>query len=74
MTSTKSTEYLTGQPKEFFEPEQSALAGKRIQACRILMAQIATRRVNNMLKPDDLHRYLKAEEAVEWWKGLLNET
>ena len=70
----KSTKYLTGKLKGYFEPEQSRLALKRISACRELMAEIATRRRNNELEPDDLHRYLEAEKAVDWWEGLLNET
>jgi len=69
----KSTKYLTGQPKSFFEPEQSILAKKRIEALKMLMTEISARRVNNMLEPDDAHRYIKAETAIEWWTALLEE-
>ena len=70
----KSTKYLTGKVKGYFEPEQSKLALKRISACKELMAEIAHRRRTNELEPDDLHRYLEAEKAVEWWEELLHET
>jgi len=69
----KSTKYLTGKPKSYFEPEQSALARKRIKACRELMKEIAQRRKNNELEPDDISRYISAQESVEWWTELLEE-
>ena len=69
----RSTENLTGKPKSYFEPEQSALAVKRIRACKELMKEIATRRRNHELEPDDISRYLAAQESVEWWTELLEE-
>jgi len=70
MTSTK---YLTGKPKSYFEPEQSALARKRIKACGALLYEIAERRRNNELEPDDITRYIRAEESIKWWTELLEE-
>jgi len=61
-----TTEYLTGKPRAFFEPELTILATKRIKACREVMAKIA-------ITKDDEKRYVAAEEAVLWWQELLEE-
>ena len=67
----KSTKYITGKSKEFFEPEATALATKRIKACKELMQEIAKRRRENELEPDDIDRYLEAQASVDWWTELL---
>jgi len=61
-----TTEYLTGKPREFFEPELTILANKRIKACRELKKEIA-------ITNGDEYRYAAAEEAILWWQELLEE-
>ena len=69
----KSTEYITGKPKSYFEPETTALATKRIKACRELMSELANKRKLGILDPEDITRYMTAEESVKWWTKILEE-
>ena len=69
----KSTDYITGKPREFFEPEVTLLATKRIEACRELMAKLARKRKLGLLDPEDMDRYMAAEESVKWWTKILEE-
>ena len=69
----KSTEYITGKPREFFEPEITLLATKRIKACRELMAELAKKRTQDKLEPGDIARYMTAEESALWWTKILEE-
>ena len=69
----KSTEYITGKPRSYFEPEITALATKRIKACRELMAELAKKKYTQELKPDDIARYMTAKESVKWWTEILEE-
>ena len=71
----KTTEYLFDEPREFFEPETTALATKRIKAARKLMKRISSKKDNPKLSTAELDalatRYEAAEDAVAWWTELL---
>ena len=69
----KTTEYITGKPRSYFEPEITTLATKRIKACRQLMAAIARKRRDGNLEPEDVNRYMEAEKSVIWWTEILKE-
>ena len=71
----KSTSYITGKPREFFEPEITILAEKRIKACKELMAELAHQKTT---PPHEdiaamINRYSVAEESVKWWTKILEE-
>jgi len=71
----KSTEYLTGKPKSFFEPCITQVAEARIASGRELMSELSRQRD---LPPHDdiaalIHRYQAAEYMVEWWTKILEE-
>ena len=69
----KTTKWLTDKPREYFEPELTLLANKRIECGLKLMCKLAKRRYNGELEEDDVQRYMDAEDMVNWWRGLLDE-
>ena len=75
----KSTLRITGKPKEFFEPETTALATKRIKASRDLMKVLAEERrqgfpgQSSAQQRDTIARYQEADKAARWWQSLLEE-
>ena len=73
----KSTLRITGKPREFFEPEMTALATKRIEASKHLMKELAEERrqgfpgQSSAQIEDTLNRYQEAQAAAKWWEAIL---
>ncbi len=73
----KSTLRITGKPKEFFEPETTALATKRINASKDLMKELAEERRQGFPGQssdeieDTMNRYQEAQAAAKWWEAIL---
>ncbi len=75
----KSTEYLTGKTREFFEPEITILAQRRIRASKDLMKELAEERRKGFPGQSSaqieatLTRYQEAQALVKWWEKILVE-
>ncbi len=75
----KSTERLFGKPREFFEPEISIFATRRIEAATELMKELAEVRrqgfpgMNQEQRDDVVLRYKQSEKAKKWWTTILTE-
>jgi len=75
----KSTLRITGKPREFFEPETTALATKRINASKELMKELAEERrqgfpgQSSAQVEDTMNRYQEAQAAMKWWQEILDE-
>lgn len=69
----KSTLFLTGKPTSYFEPEQSALVKKRIEAIDELIRKLVAKREIQEGKElqDTIFRYTEAMKAKKFWVELL---
>jgi len=70
-----STQYLFNVPREYFEPEMTILAEKKIAKAKEFMQKIAQEKYTATIQelPALAERYMRAEEAYKHWVKLLEE-
>jgi len=70
-----TTEYLFDKPRSAYEPNLTILASRRITDAKALLHKLAQeRKVTPINKMQPLiERYEATEQALNWWKNILNE-
>jgi len=70
-----STEYLFGVSKEFFEPELSVVAKKKIVTAQMIKSNMS--KLKEVASKEDLPaliaRYQASDEAFKHWTKILEE-
>ncbi len=70
-----STEYLFGVSKEFFEPELSIVAKKKIVTAQMIKSNMSKLKevVSKEELPALIARYEAADEAFKHWTKIMEE-